>query len=78
MQKNLQNVPIQDIFQVRLEGAYLALEASTAGALHSGGAGYIKTSPASRRLREAQFISIVTPAVKHLERVLQNRSACIL
>jgi alkylation response protein AidB-like acyl-CoA dehydrogenase len=76
--RNLQNVPIQDIFRVRLESAYLALEASTAGALHSGGAGYIKTSPASRRLREAQFISIVTPAVKHLERVLQNRSACIL
>jgi alkylation response protein AidB-like acyl-CoA dehydrogenase len=76
--QNLQYVPIQDIFQVRLESAYLALEASIAGALHCGGAGYIKTSPASRRLREAQFISIVTPAVKHLERVLQNQSACIL
>lgn len=61
----------QEILRVRLAGAYLSIEAAHAGMLHSGGAGYIKTSHASRRLREAYFIAVVTPAIKQLEKLLQ-------
>jgi alkylation response protein AidB-like acyl-CoA dehydrogenase len=59
------------ILQVRLESAYLALDAANAGMLHCGGAAYVKKSSASRRLREAYFVAVVTPAVKQLEKLLQ-------
>jgi hypothetical protein len=33
-----------------------------------GAKGYLQRSPAQRRLREAYFVAIVTPAIKHLRR----------
>ncbi|MCC5860451.1 MAG: acyl-CoA/acyl-ACP dehydrogenase [Gammaproteobacteria bacterium] len=46
----------------------LALAAGPAGMLHHGARGYLRTATAQRRLREAYFIAIVTPALKHLRR----------
>ncbi|MDI3328805.1 MAG: acyl-CoA dehydrogenase family protein [Alicyclobacillaceae bacterium] len=61
----------QNVLRIRLEGAYLALTAAEAGLLHSGAAGYVRGSDPCRRLREAYFVALVTPAVKQLEKMLQ-------
>jgi alkylation response protein AidB-like acyl-CoA dehydrogenase len=61
----------ESVLRVRLESAYLALDAASAGMLHCGGGAYVKKSSASRRLREAYFVAVVTPAVKQLEKLLQ-------
>jgi alkylation response protein AidB-like acyl-CoA dehydrogenase len=63
---------LKDVLRVRLDGAYLALEAANAGMLHCGSAGYVRRSHASRRLREAYFIALVTPAIKQLEKILKD------
>jgi alkylation response protein AidB-like acyl-CoA dehydrogenase len=57
-----------DILKLRLAGGELALKAANAALLHMGAKGYLQKSPAQRRLREAYFIAIVTPATKHLRR----------
>ena len=46
--------------------ALLALEAAQAGMLQLGARGYLEGAEAFRRLREAQFVAIVTPSVKHI------------
>jgi hypothetical protein len=38
--------------------------------LHAGARGYIENSPEHRRLREALFVAIVTPSIKHLRQEL--------
>ncbi len=58
-----------DVIQIRLGSSYLTLDAANAGMLHAGGGAYVNKSNASRRLREAYFVAVVTPAVKQLEKV---------
>ena len=55
-----------DVLDVRTQGAMLALRATQAALLHQGAKGYVMTAAPQRRLREAQFVAIVTPAIKHL------------
>jgi alkylation response protein AidB-like acyl-CoA dehydrogenase len=62
----------KEILQARLDGAILAMKAAHAEMMHSGGAGYVMHSPTSRRLREAYFLNIVTPAVKQLKKLLHT------
>jgi hypothetical protein len=57
------------LLQVRLETAYLALQAVQACMLHQGSAGYVHHSAPSRRLREAYFFANLTPTVRHLEKL---------
>lgn len=71
-------VDFQRIARVRLESAYLALDTAQAGMLYCGGAGYVQSSAASRRLREAYFVALVTPTVKHLEKIVQDPASCRL
>jgi len=59
---------VLDILKLRLSGGELSLKAANAAMLHMGAKGYLQKSPAQRRLREAYFIAIVTPATKHLRR----------
>lgn len=59
---------VLDILKLRLAGGELSLTAANAAMLHMGAKGYLQKSPAQRRLREAYFIAIVTPATKHLRR----------
>lgn len=54
---------------VRLESVYVTLEAVQAAMLHHGGRGYVKSSAAERKLREAYFLVNLTPTVKHLETI---------
>lgn len=60
---------LKDLLQLRLQTAYLTLQAVQASMLHHGGAGYIQSSGPSRRLREAYFFANLTPTIKHLEKM---------
>jgi alkylation response protein AidB-like acyl-CoA dehydrogenase len=64
-----------DILKLRLAGGEYALKAANAAMLHMGAKGYLQRSPAQRRLREAYFIAIVTPATKHLRREIARLEA---
>lgn len=55
-----------DVLNVREQGATLCLKATQAAMMHQGAKGYLMTSHPQRRCREAWFVAIVTPAIKHL------------
>ncbi|GAB2180108.1 acyl-CoA dehydrogenase family protein [Denitratisoma sp. agr-D3] len=57
-----------EVLKLRLAGGELSVKAANAAMLHQGAKGYLVRNPAQRRLREAYFIAIVTPATKHLRR----------
>jgi hypothetical protein len=61
---------LPDVLRVRLAGGELSLRAAHAAMLHQGAKGYLSYFTAQRKLREAYFIAIVTPAIKHLRREL--------
>lgn len=58
------------VLQARLTGGELAVEAAHYAMLHCGARGYVTQGAAQRRLREAYFVAIVTPATKHLRKML--------
>ncbi|HXW30616.1 MAG TPA: acyl-CoA dehydrogenase family protein [Xanthobacteraceae bacterium] len=55
-----------EVLRTRLNLSWLALEAAQAAMLQFGVRGYLVGSEAARRLREAQFVAIITPSVKHI------------
>lgn len=55
-----------DVLDLRIQGAKLSLQATQASLLHQGARGYLMSANPQRRIREAQFVAIVTPAIKHL------------
>lgn len=62
------------ILRLRLAGGELALRAAQAAMLHQGARGYLRHATAQRRLREAYFVAIVTPSIKHLRHELARRN----
>lgn len=58
------------IASIRLNTAYLTLNAVHASMLHNGSSGYLRECGPSRHLREAYFFANLTPTIKHLEKVL--------
>uniref|UniRef100_UPI0033420934 acyl-CoA dehydrogenase family protein n=1 Tax=Castellaniella defragrans TaxID=75697 RepID=UPI0033420934 len=60
--------PALDILRTRALASELTLRAAQSAALHAGAKGYLMRHPAQRRLREALFVAIVTPALKHLRK----------
>ena len=64
---------ITNIMKARLAGGELSLRAAQGAMLHQGARGYLKDAVAQRRLREAYFVAIVTPALKHLRREIALR-----
>jgi alkylation response protein AidB-like acyl-CoA dehydrogenase len=68
---------IKDVIQARILASELSLRASQAAMLHAGASGYVLHSAFERKLRESYFVAIVTPALKHLKKMLyeleQNR-----
>lgn len=62
----------REILQLRLTAGELALRASQSAMLHTGAKGYLQTAPAQRKLRESYFVAIVTPAIKHLRKELDE------
>ncbi len=58
------------VIEARLATSELSLTASQAAMLHAGARGYLRSHRAQRRLREAYFVAIVTPATKQLRKML--------
>ncbi len=71
---------VKETLQLRLAGSELSLKAANAAMMHMGAKGYLSNNAAQRRLREAYFIAIVTPAIKHLRKELHefDNAACAL
>ncbi|HEX7385916.1 MAG TPA: acyl-CoA dehydrogenase family protein [Castellaniella sp.] len=61
-----------DLLRARAQASELCLHAAQSAALHAGAAGYLLSSPTQRRLREALFVAIVTPALKHLRKEIDR------
>lgn len=59
---------ILPVLHARAEASELALALAQSAALYSGARGYLKQHAASRRQREALFVAIVTPSLRHLRR----------
>ena len=66
------NISIKDVLTIRLKAAEITLDAAQTAFLSQGAAGYFRCSDASRVLREAYFLAIVSPAVKHLKKLLAD------
>lgn len=63
--------PLQrEVIQARIAGSELSLRAAQATMLHAGARAYVHGSTPERKLREAYFVAIVTPALKHLKKML--------
>lgn len=60
------------IIQARIAGSELSLKAANAAMLHVGARGYLQGSEAERKVREAYFVAIVTPAIKQLKKMLHD------
>ena len=63
------------VLEARLPVGELSVEAAHFAMLHQGARGYVSTGAAQRRLREAYFVAIVTPATKHLRKMLADLNA---
>lgn len=63
------------VYQIRLDAGELALDCAQSALLHAGAKGYVLGSDADRRFRETLFVAIVTPATKHLRKVLAEMPA---
>ena len=60
------------VVALRLNLGEASVAAAHAAMLHCGARGYLKSHRAQRRLREAYFVAIVTPATKQLRKMLQD------
>ena len=58
------------VLALRLRGGEASVAAAHAAMLHCGARGYVMSHRAQRRLREAYFVAIVTPATKQLRKML--------
>lgn len=55
-----------DVLDARVRGAEFTLRATQSALMHQGARGYLMNSAPQRQIREAHFVAIVTPAIKHL------------
>jgi alkylation response protein AidB-like acyl-CoA dehydrogenase len=60
------------VLALRLRLGEASVAAAHAAMLHCGARGYLKSHRVQRRLREAYFVAIVTPATKQLRKMLQD------
>ena len=58
------------VVEARLAAGEASVEAAHYAMLHQGARGYVAQGAAQRRLREAYFVAIVTPATKQLRKML--------
>jgi hypothetical protein len=58
------------VLEIRLATSEWSLRAAQAALLHAGAKGYLAGATAQRKLREAYFVAIVTPTIKHLRKEL--------
>jgi alkylation response protein AidB-like acyl-CoA dehydrogenase len=65
----------RNVIEARLAAGEATVAAASAAMLHQGARGYVAQGAAQRRLREAYFVAIVTPATKHLRKMLAEMPA---
>ena len=58
------------VVEARLAAGEATVQAAHYAMLHQGAKGYVSAGAAQRRLREAYFVAIVTPATKQLRKML--------
>lgn len=63
------------VIQARLDGGEASVKAAHHAMLHCGARGYVGSHRCQRRLREAYFVAIVTPATKQLRKMLAGLAA---
>jgi alkylation response protein AidB-like acyl-CoA dehydrogenase len=63
---------LRRVVEVRLLASDACVRAAHNAMLHCGARGYLSAAPAQRRLREAYFVAIVTPATKQLKKILAD------
>ncbi|MEE3718735.1 acyl-CoA dehydrogenase family protein [Tumidithrix elongata RA019] len=63
---------LREVLEIRIAGSELSLRAANAAMLHAGARAYLHGSRPARRLREAYFVAIVTPAIKQLKKMLYH------
>lgn len=61
---------LKGVIECRVSASELSLRASQSAMLHAGARGYVHGSEFDRKLRESYFVAIVTPALKHLKKML--------
>lgn len=61
-----------ETLQARLDAGELCLRAAQACMLNGGARAYMETSHQFRKLREAYFVGVVTPATKHLRKEISR------
>jgi alkylation response protein AidB-like acyl-CoA dehydrogenase len=61
---------IKEVVKARILASELSLRASQSAMLHAGASGYRLHCIYERKLRESYFVAIVTPALKHLKKML--------
>ncbi len=57
-----------EVLRARAECSELSLRAAQSAALHCGAKGFVMRHPAQRRTREAMFVAIITPSLRHLRK----------
>jgi hypothetical protein len=62
----------RQVVALRLQAGDASVAAAHAAMLHCGARGYLSSHRAQRRLREAYFVAIVTPATKQLRKMLAD------
>lgn len=71
-QVDQQSASCLEVLRLRADVSEWSLKAAQTAALHVGARGYLMRHPAQRRLREAMFVAIVTPALKHLRQEINR------
>ncbi len=71
-QQPIKNHLLKQVIQARIVASELSLRAANAAMLHVGARGYLHGCKAERKLREAYFVAIVTPALKQLKKMLSE------
>lgn len=67
----------REAIQCRILASELSLRASQSAMLYTGAAGYRVGAAAERKLRESYFVAIVTPALKHLKKLLHDSPSAV-
>lgn len=62
------------VMDARAHCGELALRAAQSALMHAGARGYLLSSDVQRRVRESHFVAIVSPAIKHLRKVIAQLS----
>jgi alkylation response protein AidB-like acyl-CoA dehydrogenase len=63
-----------NVLDVRVHASELALRAAQSALMHAGARGYLLSSDVQRRVRESHFVAIVSPAIKHLRKLIADLS----